>query len=194
MNVDRRQFFTHLGRGLASSLCDTIDAVRGTVQPSVSQKEVAPLRPWIRPPGARPEDEFRTICTQCTDCQKACPYQSIRRLGPEWGDDAGTPAIIPAESPCYLCADMPCITVCEPKALLPVAIEDLHMGTVLLQRETCYVSQGQPCDYCVTRCPLRGKAIDFGADGIPEIDDAQCAGCGVCSYLCPPGALTLVPA
>ena len=118
MNVNRRQFFTHLGRGLASSLCDTIDAVRGATRSDVPQKEVAPLRPWIRPPGARLEDEFRSTCTQCTDCQKACPYQSIRRLGPEWGDDAGTPAIIPAESPCYLCADMPCITACEPKALL----------------------------------------------------------------------------
>ncbi|NOX58999.1 MAG: 4Fe-4S dicluster domain-containing protein [Planctomycetes bacterium] len=67
------------------------------------------------------------------------------------------------------------------------------MGTAVLDRDACYISQGQRCDYCVTRCPLKGEAIDFGADGIPEIDDARCAGCGVCAYLCPSDALTIIP-
>jgi len=198
MNVDRRQFFTHLGRGLASSLCDTYEAVRGNfdVAPAhvdAQPPEAQPMRPWLRPPGALPDDQFRKTCTQCTDCQEACPYQSIRRLGPEWGADAGMPAIIPTESPCYMCADMPCIKACEPKALLPLAPEEFRMGVARLNRASCYVSQDQRCDYCVVRCPLKGEAIDFGDDGIPNITDDKCTGCGVCSYLCPPNAITVVP-
>ncbi|MCH8966781.1 MAG: 4Fe-4S binding protein [Planctomycetes bacterium] len=80
------------------------------------------LKPrWLRPPGAlRDEDAFRSACTQCTACQDVCPHDSIRRLGTEFGVDAGTPAIIPDESPCYLCVDFPCIDVCEPGALQPL--------------------------------------------------------------------------
>lgn len=193
MTGNRRHFFSCVGRGLASTVCQTIETMRGSLALCANESSETLDRPWVRPPGALPSAQFRAACTRCTACQEACPYQSIRRLGPEWDDDSGTPAIIPAESPCYLCADMPCIAACEPRALRPTPPHDVNMGTARLQRDLCYVAQGQPCDYCVTRCPLKGRAIDFADDGIPQIDDARCAGCGVCAFLCPPGALAIVP-
>ncbi|MCH7808354.1 MAG: 4Fe-4S binding protein [Planctomycetes bacterium] len=36
-------------------------------------------------------------------------------------------------------------------------------------------------------------AIRFGDKGIPEISPEGCVGCGVCSYLCPGGALAVTP-
>lgn len=171
-----------------------MDALRIPVEVDTAQVGDAPVRPWVRPPGALSEDRFRVACTSCTACQEACPYQAIRRLGPEWGVDSGTPAIIPLESPCYLCADMPCIAACEPGALIPTSPCDVSMGSAQFRRESCYVAQGQPCDYCVTRCPLKGDAIDFAADRTPRVDAARCAGCGVCAYLCPADALTIIPA
>lgn len=193
MDFGRRRFFTHVGRGLAATVWESVDALRGAMDtPTSPQPETGP-RKWLRPPGALPEDRFGATCTRCTACQEACPYQSIRRLGPEWGADSGTPAIIPAESPCYLCADMPCITSCEPGALLWVTPSDATMGKAVLDRSACYVSQNQPCDYCVARCPLSESAIGLGADGVPVISDPNCTGCGVCDYLCPADAISIVP-
>lgn len=183
----RRQFFTQFARLM---ICGP-----DTQRTNQTESEDTPdSAHWLRPPGALREDAFLNACTACTACQEACPYQSIRRLGPEFGRAASTPAIIPTESPCYLCEDMPCIAACEPGALRPTGIRDVNMGLAVLKRQDCYLSQGQPCDYCVARCPLKAEAIAFGDDKRPAIDDEGCVGCGICAYLCPADALAVVPA
>lgn len=148
---------------------------------------------WLRPPGALAEPEFLDKCTRCTDCLMACPHQAIRRLGPEFGDDFGTPAVIPLETPCYLCDDLPCVTACKTGALRCETRGEVDMGVAVLARDKCYLSQGQPCDYCIERCPLKSEAIVLGGNGLPLIDPQGCTGCGVCAYLCPADALTIVP-
>jgi MauM/NapG family ferredoxin protein len=173
-------------------MLDSIAApCRESGRAAADRKAAQPPRGWLRPPGALPEPEFLAACTRCTDCIEACPYTAIRRLGPEFGDVAGTPAIIPLDSPCYLCPDMPCIPACKPLALRPTAKRDVTMGLAVLDRTACYVAQGQPCDYCVERCPLKHEAIAFGDDGVPVIDEQRCTGCGVCAYLCPPDAIAV---
>jgi len=179
---------------MASVVCQKLDVADSASDSEADAKATRDAhRPWVRPPGALAEPQFRTTCTQCTDCQTACPYDAIRRLGPEWGVDGGTPAIIPLESPCYLCEDMPCIAACKPAALIPTSRGDVAMGTAVLDREACYVTQGQPCDYCVKRCPLSGDAIAFASDKVPVVDTDHCVGCGVCAYLCPANALDIAP-
>ncbi len=188
--LSRRQFFTQFGRSVVANL--TAPLRRRVDAEALPSEQAERKRSWLRPPGALADDDaFRAACTGCTDCRDACPYDSIRRLGPEWGADAGMPAIIPEESPCYLCEDMPCIGTCETGALIPCAKEDVSMGTAALDAASCYVSQGQPCDYCVARCPLKDAAISFSESGIPVIKPEGCVGCGVCVYLCPGDALAI---
>ena len=67
------------------------------------------------------------------------------------------------------------------------------MGTALLTANLCYLAKGQPCDYCVLRCPLKSGAIAFGRGGLSEVNESVCAGCGVCAYLCPTDAVRIVP-
>ncbi len=190
MSYTRRQFFS----GVAHALADSVEkmAVRAA-KPFRDDAPPAPPSspPFLRPPGARVEPAFLNTCTRCTDCIEACPYDSIRRLGPEFGDIAGTPGIIPDESPCYLCEDMPCISACEPAALMPTPREQVDMGLAVIDLTTCYQAAGQPCDYCVVRCPLKQTAIRMNEDDVPQIDPQGCVGCAVCAYLCPANAIEM---
>ncbi len=189
--VSRRGFFSQMSRALVANVADALEQVRFDSEAPEAPPDTSSL--WLRPPGALPESEFLARCTQCTACQEACPYDSIRRLGPEFGLVAGTPVVIPAESPCYLCEDMPCIAACEPKALLSVAKHNVQMGTAVIDMSKCYVAAGQPCDYCVKRCPLGSDVMSFGSDGLPEVHSVGCTGCGVCVYLCPGDAIRIAP-
>jgi ferredoxin-type protein NapG len=190
MSYSRRDFFSKFGRSFFSNVIDSVAVLR-TGEPIAEPDHQETPQTWLRPPGALDEVAFREVCTQCTDCAEACPYKSIRRLGPEFGLDAGTPAIIPNESPCYLCKDMPCIIACEPRALRWVEPAAVAMGTAVVSPNACYLSSGQPCDYCVTRCPLKSDAISITHGGLPVVNQDGCVGCGVCAYLCPPGAITI---
>ena len=68
------------------------------------------------------------------------------------------------------------------------------MGLAVIDMASCYAAQGQPCDYCVVKCPLGKDAIRFDADKIPVVDPVGCTGCGVCAYLCPAPAIHIDPA
>ena len=183
MNYTRRGLLTGIARALAEGV------------PESCPRPPA-LPPFLRPPGAIDESAFHRTCTRCTDCLDACPHQAIRRLGPEFGEQAGTPAIIPEESPCLLCEDLPCIAACTTAALQPVPRRRVRMGTARIDLDRCYLAMGQPCDYCLTRCPLKREAIDLDDRGLPKIHDANCTGCGVCQFICPAprGAVTVTPA
>jgi Pyruvate/2-oxoacid:ferredoxin oxidoreductase delta subunit len=68
------------------------------------------------------------------------------------------------------------------------------MGLAIIDVASCYAAQGQPCDYCVVRCPLGKEAIRLDVQRIPVVDAAGCTGCGVCAYLCPGQAIHIKPA
>ena len=132
---------------------------------------------WLRPPGALEEARFLESCTGCGDCVTACPHESIRILAGQ-----KTPLIHPDETPCYLCADFPCIAACEPEALRPVgAVTDVAMGLAVVSQRLCTAGQG--CNACVAQCPTRAIDMDFSSMGI-RVDEALCVGCGICEYTC----------
>ncbi len=193
MTCSRRDFFTRFSKSVIADALHSVEALRSSIVQQAAPDGAPPPAVWLRPPGALREDRFHATCTRCTACQEACPYDSIRRLGPEFGVNADTPAIIPSESPCYLCEDMPCITACEPKALLPIGRGEVAMGIAEIRNADCYLSAGQPCDYCMTKCPLGSDAIALGEQGLPVVSSTGCTGCGVCAYLCPADAISIRP-
>lgn len=79
--------------------------------------------------------------------------------------------------------DWPCITACEPGTLRPLPRSEVAMGTTVIRLTDCYLAQNQPCDYCVSRCPIGPDAVGFGSDRMPEVNRLGCSGCGVCAYL-----------
>jgi Pyruvate/2-oxoacid:ferredoxin oxidoreductase delta subunit len=99
----------------------------------------------------------------------------FRRLG------ARTPVIQPLGSPCRMCPDTPCITVCEPRALRKE--QSLRMTEARIQPWACIAHQGTFCTACREQCPVPG-AIEVEA-GRPRIIESICTGCGVCQQVCP---------
>ncbi len=137
----------------------------------------------LRPPGARPGEEFLSLCIKCHRCTASCPYQSIKPAGWKYGFSVGTPIIEPREIPCYLC--MICPEVCPTGALASVEKVDVDMGEAVVDTETCYAFRGILCRSCVDVCPYQGTAIFQNLVLEPVVDPKFCVGCGICVKACP---------
>ena len=75
-------------------------------------------------------------------------------------------------------------------------MEKAGMGMAILDKKTCVDYQKElniMCWTCYERCPLRGTSIVLENGYRPLITDA-CVGCGVCEYVCPVKAISVVPA
>jgi len=164
--------------------------VRDATVPEPATAE-PPTASFLRPPGALPESAFQVACTRCDACLIACPRESIRHAGHELGAEReGTPVLLPSQQPCWMCADLPCIVACETGALAALASpRDARMGRVRVRAADCYAAQGNLCDVCAERCPIRPKAIAVSMGEAPEVDPELCTGCAVCAWLCPARAI-----
>lgn len=177
-----------LRKGLKSLIGYAADAVTQVVEEKIDQVAL----PVHRPPGAVNEAAFLLKCTRCNACIKACPHNAIVIAGEKFAIAAGTPVIQPAEAPCYMCDGYPCIEACPEDALVPV--ERVKMGTAHLIYSKCFAYEGQICDYCFERCPIKREAIVI-EDRKPRVIEENCTGCGMCEYICPaPGnAIVVLP-
>lgn len=165
--------------GRRSALGRLGTALAGFVVPGVARGEPQPP-PFPRPPGALSEGAFLDACTRCDACMDACPHGAIGRMPA--GPLAGTPAMLPNEVACHLCEDTPCITACEPGALLPTEPARFMLGFAEIQEATCFTFQGPECGACAPACPTKAVKM-VGVN--PTIQDDLCTGCGLCREACP---------
>ncbi len=146
---------------------------------------------FLRPPGARSEEEFLSRCLQCGQCAQVCIFDCIKMRGGFNFFLAGTPEIDPKTAPCYLC--MRCSAICPSDALHDVEIYDVRMGFAELDRKKCLTwTEELLCRSCYERCPIKWKAMELEAGEYPVITD-QCAGCGLCEHVCPVDAIVVTP-
>ncbi len=140
--------------------------------------------PLLRPPGAISEKQFLQACSHCDECIHACPKDAILRAPKKMGFLVfNTPYIDPMRNPCVMCTDLPCISACPDKALLPVQqLTDVNMGYAILDKKKCQAYGDTFCQQCVIDCPVPG-AIHQVQDK-PIIDKNICTGCGVCMRSC----------
>lgn len=148
--------------------------------------------PPLRPPGARPEQQFTSLCIRCGRCVESCPHQTLVLRG-GLGPDRHTPEIKPLTAPCQLC--MKCVASCPTGALDPAcdSMEKPRIGKAHILKNACHnYTNGPMCWTCYDRCPLRGKGMVLSNGFLPAVADL-CAGCGVCAYVCPQKAVLIVP-
>ena len=157
------------------------------------------LRRYLRPPGARAEEDFLAACIRCGQCANVCPNQCIDLYGLEGGlENLGTPRITARSRGCTLC--MACTQVCPTGALTPLeataeGIAAVQMGTAFVAEDVCYSFAGRTCGACYHACPLPGKALTLGLFEQPHVHAEYCVGCGLCEQACihMPQAIRVVP-
>lgn len=180
-SIKRRELFTRWFSGLSESVA---------TPPALPDPAMLPE--FLRPPGARPESVLIGVCDRSHACIEACPHGVILPLGPAYGEAEGTPAILPRGDACMMCEDLPCAAACRSGALERVPLEQVRLGTAVLDPARCWSVMGQPCDYCVKECPRGEAALRFNGNR-PEVIPDGCTGCGQCVRICTatPAALSI---
>ncbi len=145
----------------------------------------------IRPPGALPENKFRSKCISCGVCVNVChvmKYDAIAVVGLKDIKNFGTPYIKDMRDfPCALC--MECPKHCPTGALQKVEKEKVTMGMALIDFGLCFGWNGDVCLSCSKACPMGAKIFDFynGEWGNQPYINENCVGCGLCAKYCPLG-------
>ncbi len=110
--MKRRDFFK-LGARKAAQVAYKVANDRATSR----------ARNWIRPPFAVAELDFLIACTRCDQCIAACPHDVLFALPARLGIQvAGTPAMDLLVKGCQMCEGWPCVTACEPVALVTISL------------------------------------------------------------------------
>ena len=186
-DTGRRDFFKDALKQLIKPVADFIDN-RISEDLAVNQF----IGYILRPPGALTESEFLDKCLRCGNCVKNCPADAIQPLQSRDSNLLNTPYVDPDNQPCVICDSLACMHVCPSGALQTVFAEDIKMGLAIFNSETCLRANSVDCTYCVDSCPIGKEAIKLSTDGLIEVLDTGCTGCGVCQYACPTSPKSIV--
>ena len=207
---ERRRFFTNIAQSTGLGI------MGGLLWAGYAEKaKSSPMT--LRPPAALEERDFLRTCIKCGLCAEACrnrPSNIDKETGkprPETlkmakAQDAaaiGTPFFVPADVPCYMCEDIPCVPVCPTGALDEETVTNdkgeldykmMDMGIAVVDPNSCIAFWGIQCDACYRACPLLDEAIklEYGRNErtgkhaflMPVVDMDICTGCGLCEKAC----------
>lgn len=145
----------------------------------------------LRPPGALEESQFRSVCTRCGNCVKACPTSIIHSSlhSNDWLG-ALTPVVRFQQSYC-LPECTRCGEVCPSGAISAFTREQKKrcvIGVARIHLENCLLVHLRECDRCKAFCDYDAIAIESSDDGLftqPKVIQEQCVGCGACQIVCP---------
>jgi polyferredoxin/Pyruvate/2-oxoacid:ferredoxin oxidoreductase delta subunit len=163
-------------------------------------KESVGIDPLIRPPGARPEDEFLARCVKCSECMMVCPTGGLQPDLVHGGvEGIYSPILVPrvgyCEYRCTLCGQV-CPTQAINRLTVPEKLTTV-IGKAYINTNRCLpYAYGVNCAVCQEHCPTADKAIKFKeatgeltADGDPlrkpYVIYDLCVGCGICEFKCP---------
>lgn len=190
LDLGRRRLLGAAGVGVAAAAL-----------PLASPPRAARARPFLRPPGARAEEDFLARCVRCGACMQACPTRALQPALFQSGlEGLWTPVLVPAVGYCeYECRR--CTQVCPTQAISRLSLAEkkqFKIGTAVVDRSLCYTyADGYNCAVCEEHCPVPEKAIRFRqvevhnfrgrvrtVNQIYVVPDL-CIGCGICENVCP---------
>lgn len=198
-------------RGFVGAMAATVAALP-FLRISPSRHRAKGRLPLLRPPGARPEDEFLARCVRCGECMRVCPTRALQPSALEAGlEGLWAPRLVPRMGYCvYTCTA--CGQVCPSQAIEQLTLEQKRtraLGKAKFDMSRCIPWRGHAryregvtewkdcnCGTCEEACPVPGKAIRYnrfvgkvGGKEIvidrPYVVEDLCVGCGFCENVCP---------
>lgn len=153
----------------------------------------------IRPPGARPEDDFLRRCYRCGACLEACPTNTLQPFGLATGlPGLLTPVITPQIGPCDPACNV-CGQICPTQAIRPLSHAErlwAKVGTAQILRHKCLAWElDRKCLVCDEVCPYDAvvlKRVPETKVPVPFVIEKRCSGCGLCEHHCPVEALPAI--
>jgi ferredoxin-type protein NapF len=140
--------------------------------------------PPLRPPWALAEAAFTAACERCDKCIEACP-EKILTAGA-----SGYPEMDFARGGCSFCAA--CVEACPGTALT----KNGHGPWSIVARfaPSCLSLQGIICRLCEESCETRAIRFTplYGGLAMPQVEAAECSGCGACVSACPAQAIEMI--
>lgn len=158
---------------------------------AASKKKSAGKIP-LRPPGARPETDFRDRCIRCGACMSSCPTNTLQPAGTITGFSGllapvMTPVVGPCEPDCSACGQ-----VCPTQAIMSLLPEEkwwARPGKAEIIRERCLAWKDERiCLICDEACPFDAVVLKRAAGislPVPFVHAHRCSGCGYCEFQCP---------
>ena len=146
-------------------------------------------KPPVRPPGARPEDQFTGLCARCGACIRACPYGILQPDVAHGLAGFLAPVVDYSRAHCFeYCHE--CTQVCPTGAIERLALEakrNRTMGLAGVDREKCIAwHDRQYCMVCHEFCPyLAIEGVAHNGVNCPVVKPDMCRGCGACQVNCP---------
>lgn len=153
----------------------------------------------IRPPGARPEDDFLRRCYRCGACLAACPTNTLQPFGMAAGlPGLLTPVIRPQIGPCDPTCNV-CGLVCPTQAIRPLPHTEriwAKVGTAQILRHKCLAWElDRKCLVCDEVCPYDAIVLERVTGikvPVPFVIENRCSGCGYCEHHCPVEAMPAI--
>ncbi len=189
-NPSRRSFLTAIGvTALAAFFFST----------AITRREKSV---WLlRPPGARAENDFTSLCSRCGQCLKVCPTNVLQpSLAAAGLEGVFTPQMNYDNGYCdWSCNE--CGKVCPTGAINKLALPAKRktvIGRAYIDTNRCIPwADFKNCLVCQELCPIPNKAIHFeeqtAIDPLgrkvtvkrPRVLADRCIGCGICENNCP---------
>jgi ferredoxin-type protein NapF len=204
MPAPRRLEFSRYRRGLLiagasgfGTAAITLSGARHLLGDTGTRRIIPP--DLIRPPGARPEDDFLRRCYRCGACLAACPTNTLQPFGLAAGlPGLLTPVITPQIGPCDPACNV-CGQICPTQAIRPLSHSEriwAKVGTAQILRYKCLAWElDRKCLVCDEVCPYDAivlKRVPEVKVPVPFVIEKRCSGCGLCEHHCPVEALPAI--
>ncbi|MGR5094175.1 ferredoxin-type protein NapF [Vibrio maritimus] len=137
----------------------------------------------VRLPWVNNLQQFIDLCTRCGKCEEVCETRIIQK------GDGGYPSVDFTIDECTFCYK--CAEIC-PEPIFNSADTEPWSAKAAIS-DTCLANNNVECRSCGDSCETMAITFKLRAGGValPQLELADCSGCGACVSTCPTSSISV---